>query len=288
MGLSGTRPADTEMVRISGVWSVLFIFVLLRILRVSGGHSKIMEVTLDELALDLLLHTLSDVARVILAIAPLDDADDAHDCDDGNDDDETEDEVGIAILHRAARLLHNDLLHFSDDFAILVDLDDLLGAVFKGHNLGSRLTLLLGWLDVRVGVLLDDALFKFAPVEVGSLLLLIGSKKWDAFDLSAEDSGTHELFLILDEVSIGLVDLHKVDHVNFLVLILRLLSLQHLELNDSGTLVNGDNLDISVVDAEDGRHPVSEGDNSTVGEELIHSELKSDSEHDCITRVDVD
>ena len=91
MGLSGTRPADTEMVRISGVWSVLFIFVLLRILRVSGSHSKVMEVTLDELALDLLLHVLSDVARVILAIAPLDDADDANDCDDGNDDDEAED-----------------------------------------------------------------------------------------------------------------------------------------------------------------------------------------------------
>ena len=241
-----------------------------------------------ELAFDLLPHILSDAARVALAIALLDDTDDAHHCDDSNGDDKAQDEVGIAILHRAARLLHNDLLHFSDDFAVLVDLDDLLGAVFKGHNLGSRLTLLLGWLAVRVGILLDDALFKFAPVEVGSLLLLIGSKKWDAFDLSAEDSGAHELSLILDEVSIGLVDLHKVDLVYFLVLIFRLLSLQHLELNDSGTLVNGDNLDISVVDAEDGRHPVSEGDNSTVGEELIHSELKSDSEHDCITRVDVD
>ena len=237
IGLSGSRSVDTEMVCISGVWSVLFIFVLLRILRVSRSHLKVMEVTLDELALDLLLHVLSDVARVILAIAPLDDADNAHDCDDGNDDDEAKDEVSIAILHRAARLLHNDLLHLSD-FTIFVDLDDLLGAIFTSYNLGSRLTLLLGWLDVRVGVLLDDALFKFAPVEVGSLFLLIGSKKWDAFNLSTEDSGAHELFLILDEVSIGFIDLHKVDHVYLLVLILRLLSLQHLELNDSGTLVN--------------------------------------------------
>ena len=246
-----------------------------------------MEVMLLELTFDLLPHILSDAARVALAIALFDDTDDAHHCDDSNGDDKAQDEVGIAILHRAARLLHNDLLHLSNDLTFIVDLDDLFGAIFTGYNFGSRLTLLLCWLDVRVCVLIDDILSEFAPVEVCSLLLLVGCKKWDAFDLSVEDSGAHELFLILDEVSIGLVDLHEVYHVYFLVLTFRLFSLQHLELNDSGALVNGDNLDISVVDTEHGRHPVSEGNNSTVGEELIHRELKSDPEHDCISRVDV-
>jgi len=79
-----------------------------------------------------------------------------------------------------------------------------------------------------------------------------------------------------------LVDLIHVDHLLSVFIHLKV-SLQDLELDNSGALIDRDHFNVSCMNAKHSGHPILERNDAAISEELIKSELKPDAKHDSVS-----